>query len=73
MASRILPQRTAQTGRRPYGPYLRSAPNATGLDNLDALPDCAFLGVRHRNQHAVGKVTAHHERRVGVGFEVPLT
>ena len=24
----------------PYGPYLRSAPNATGVDNLDSLPDC---------------------------------
>ena len=24
----------------PYGPYLRSAANATGVDNLDALPDC---------------------------------
>ena len=24
----------------PYGPYLRSAPNDTGVDNLDALPNC---------------------------------
>ncbi len=46
----------------------------SGLDAVQASNPIRWHqpGVRCRNQHATGKVVARHERRVRVGFEVPL-